>query len=81
MRLPIWPVAAATAGVYLVRAAYTLSFPTDLIGFPGLTAAIGAGLLGAGTAATITRHIGVRLAISLILVPDYALVVTVSIRP
>jgi hypothetical protein len=78
MRPPIWPIAAATAGVYLVRAAYTLTFPTDLTGFPGLTAAIGAALLGAATATTITRHIGIRLAISLILVPGYALVVAVT---
>jgi hypothetical protein len=78
MRPPIWPVAAATAGVYLVRAAYTLTFPIDLVSFPGLSAAIGAALLGAGTAATVTRHLGIRLAISLILVPGYALVVTVT---
>jgi hypothetical protein len=78
MRPPIWPVAAATAGLCLVRAGYTLTFPTDLTGFPGLTAAIGAGLLGAATAATATRHLGIRLAISLILVPGYALVVAVT---
>jgi hypothetical protein len=78
MRPPIWPVAAAIAGVYLVRAAYTLTFPTDLTGFPGLTAAIGAALLGTATAATVTRHLGIRLAISLILVPGYALVVAVT---
>ncbi|MFC7279104.1 hypothetical protein ACFQS1_34515 [Paractinoplanes rhizophilus] len=78
MRPPIWPIAAAGAGVYLVRAAYTLTFPTDLIGFPGLTAALGAALLGVATAATVTRHLGIRIAVMLILVPGYALVVTVN---
>ena len=78
MRPPIWPIAAAAAGVYLVRAAYTLTFPTNLTGFPGLTAAIGAALLGAATAATATRHLGIRIAVSLILVPGYALVVDVT---
>jgi hypothetical protein len=78
MRPPIWPIAAAGAGVYLVRSAYTLTFPTDLIGFPGLTAAIGAALLGAATAATATRYLWIRAATSLILVPGYALVVAVT---
>ncbi len=78
MRPPIWAVAAATAGVCLVRSAYTLSFPTDLTGLPGLTAATGAALLGAATAATATRHLGIRVATGLILVPGYALVVDVT---
>jgi hypothetical protein len=43
MRARIWPNAAA-AGNYLFQAAYTLTFPTDLTGYPGLTAAIGAAL-------------------------------------
>ncbi len=77
MRPPIWPIAAAAAGAYLVRAAYTLTFPTNLTGAPGLTAAIGAALLGAATAATVTRHVGIRIAIGIILVPGYALIVTV----
>jgi hypothetical protein len=77
MRPPIWPIAAAAAGVYLVRAAYTLTFPTNLTGAPGLTAAIGAALLGAATAAIVTRHVGIRIAIGIILVPGYALIVTV----
>ena len=78
MRPPLWPIAAAAAGVYLVRAAYTLTFPTDLTGYPGLTAALGAALLGVATAATATRHPGIRVAVMLILVPGYALVVTVN---
>jgi hypothetical protein len=78
LRPPIWPIAAAAGGVYLVHAAYTLTFPTDLTGFPSLTAAIGTALLGAATAATATRHIGIRVAVGLILVPGYALVVAVS---
>jgi hypothetical protein len=78
MRPPIWPIATAAAGVCLVRAAYTLTFPTDLTGFPGLTAALGAALLGAATATTATRHLGIRIAVMLILVPGYALVVTVN---
>ncbi len=77
MRPPIWAIAAAAAGVYLVRAAYTLTFPTNLTGLPGLTAAIGAALLGAATAATVTRHLGTRLAIGVILIPGFALVVAV----
>ncbi len=78
MRPPVWPIAAAAGGVYLVRAAYTLTFPTDLTGFPGLTAAVGAALLGVATAATATRQLGIRIAVMLILVPGYALVVTVN---
>ncbi|MEU8236438.1 hypothetical protein AB0C12_43175 [Actinoplanes sp. NPDC048967] len=78
MRPPLWPIAAAAAGVYLVRAAYTLTFPTDLTGMVGLTAAIGAALLGAATAATVTSHLGIRVAVGLILVPGYALIVAVS---
>ncbi|GGK99444.1 hypothetical protein [Mangrovihabitans endophyticus] len=78
MRPPVWPIAVAAAGVYLVRAAYTLTFPNDLTGMPGLTAALGAALLGAATAATVTRHLGIRIAVMLILVPGYALVVTVN---
>ena len=76
MRPPIWPIAAATAGVYLARSAYTLTFPTDLTDHPGLVAATGAAILGAATAATATRHLGIRLAIAAILVPGYAFVVT-----
>nr|WP_296072751.1 hypothetical protein [uncultured Actinoplanes sp.] len=78
MRPPAWAITAAAAGVYLVHAAYTLTFPTGLIGLPGLTAAIGAAAIGAATAATATRHLGIRIAICLILVPGYALVVDVS---
>jgi hypothetical protein len=81
MRPPLWPIAAAAIGVYLVRSAYTLTFPTDLTGFPELTAAIGAALLGAATATTATtatRNLGIRVAVSLILVPGYALLVTVN---
>lgn len=78
MRPPAWAIAAAAAGAYLVRSAYTLTFPTGLIGLPGLTAALGAAALGAATAATATRHLGIRIAICLILVPGYALVVDVT---
>jgi hypothetical protein len=75
---PLWPIAAAAAGVYLVRSAYTLTFPTDLTGLDGLAAAIGAAVLGAATASTITRNLGIRVAISLILKLIYALIVTVN---
>ena len=78
MHPPVWPIVAAATGVYLVRAAYTLTFPVDLTSYPGAIAAIGAGLLGAATAATATRHLGIRVATSLILVPGYALVVAVT---
>ena len=77
MRPPIWPIAAAAAGVYLVRSAYTLTFPTNFTGLVGLTAAIGAAAIGAATAATATRHLGTRLAIGVILIPGFALVVAV----
>ncbi len=78
MRPPIWPIAAAAAGAYLVRAAYTLTFPSDVIGFPGLTAAVGAALLGLATAATVTHHLSIRIALSLVLIPGYTFVVTVN---
>ena len=76
MRPPVWPIAAAAAGVYLVQAAYTLSFPVNLTGYDSVIAALGAALLGAATAATATRSLAIRIAISLILVPGYALIVT-----
>ncbi|MCM4078249.1 Hsp70 family protein [Paractinoplanes hotanensis] len=78
MRPPVWPIAVAAAGVYLVRSAYTLTFPTNLTGFPALTASVGAALLGAATAATVTHRLGIRLALGFILVPGYALVVSVN---
>jgi hypothetical protein len=78
MRPPVWPIAAAAAGVYLVRAAFTLTFPVNLTGYHSITAAVGAALLGAATAATATRHPTIRIAISLILIPGYALVVDVT---
>lgn len=78
MRPPLWPIAAAATGVYLIHSAYTLTFPTNLTDMEGLTAAIGAALLGAATASTVTRNLGIRVAVSLILIPGYALVVTVN---
>jgi hypothetical protein len=78
MRPPLWPIAAAATGVYLVRSAYTLTFPTDLTGLDGLTAAIGAAAIGTATASTVTRNLGIRVAVSIILIPGYALVVTVD---
>jgi hypothetical protein len=78
MRPPVWPIAAAAAGVYLVRAAFTLSFPVDLTGYHSIIVAIGAALLGMATTATATGNLAIRIAISLILVPGYALIVTPS---
>jgi hypothetical protein len=75
MRPPIWPIAAAATGAYLVRSAYSLSFPTNLTGYPGVIAATGAAILGAATAASATRHLGIRIALGVILVPGYALIV------
>lgn len=78
MRPPVWPIAAAAAGVYLVRAAFHLSFPVNLTGYHSIVAAVGAALLGAATAATATRNLAIRVAIGLILVPGYVLIVTPS---
>jgi hypothetical protein len=72
MRPPLWPIAAAAASLYLVRSAYTLTFPTNLTDSPGLTAAFGAALLGAATATTAARHLRIRIAGSVILIPGYA---------
>jgi hypothetical protein len=78
MRPPVWPIAAAAAGVYLTRSAFTLTFPTNLTGYYGIIAAIGGAALGAGTAATVTRQPWIRAATGAVLVPGYALVVTVN---
>ncbi|WP_328468881.1 hypothetical protein OHA21_00300 [Actinoplanes sp. NBC_00393] len=77
MHPPIWPIVTAATGVYLVQAAYTLTFPVNFTGNYVVVAAAGAAILGVATAATVTRHLGIRIAIGLILVPGYALIVTV----
>jgi hypothetical protein len=78
VRPPVIPVALAALGVYLQRAAGTLTFPVDLIGTPGFAQTIGASLLGVATAITATRHLIIRVITAIILGIGYGLVSSVS---
>jgi hypothetical protein len=75
---PVVAVALAAAGVYLERAALTLTFPVDVIGMTGLVQAGGAALLGIATALTVTRQPLLRAVTGFILAIGYALVSTAA---
>ncbi|MEV7628840.1 hypothetical protein [Actinoplanes sp. NPDC089786] len=77
MRPPIWPIALAAAGTFLVRWAYTTTVVRSEFPFLYGIAAIGAAALGAATAATVTRQRWAQVTTGLILTPGYALLVTV----
>ncbi|MEV4278566.1 hypothetical protein [Actinoplanes xinjiangensis] len=75
---PVTAIALAAAGVYLQRAAFTYTFPVDLIGTKGPVQIAGAILLGVATALTATRQPLLRLITAVVLGGGYALVSSVS---
>ncbi|MGC1209798.1 MAG: Hsp70 family protein [Micromonospora sp.] len=68
--------AIATTGIFLMRAALTLTPPVDLTGMPGLAGSTGAALLGVATALTASRSRAVRTVAAPGLAIGYALVFT-----
>ncbi|MFI2667852.1 Hsp70 family protein [Micromonospora carbonacea] len=66
----------ATAGIFLMRAALTITTPVDLTGMPGLVGSCGAALLGTATALTATRTRLARTITAPGLAIGYALVFT-----
>jgi hypothetical protein len=81
LRPPAAAIALATVGIYLIRSAFTLTIPTNLIGFPGAIAAAGGALLGLATAGTATRQPLIRAITGCVLALGYALVTTVTTAP
>jgi hypothetical protein len=71
---PTLAIAAGASGVYLMRSAFTSSFPTSLTGSPATITAVGAAMLGAATAFTATRQPLIRAVTGGILALGYALV-------
>ncbi|MFI7491417.1 hypothetical protein ACIBXA_23840 [Micromonospora echinaurantiaca] len=69
-------MAIATAGIFLMRAALTLTTPVDLTGMPGLAGSTGAALVGVATALTASRSRTVRTITAPGLAIGYALVFT-----
>ncbi|MER5338580.1 hypothetical protein [Micromonospora sp. NPDC002717] len=64
----------AAIGIFLMRAALTLTTPIDLTGMPGLAGSLGAALLGAATALTASRSRMLRTITAPGLAIGYALV-------
>ncbi|MFI7578243.1 Hsp70 family protein [Micromonospora sp. NPDC049497] len=64
----------AAAGIFLMRAALTITTPVDLTGMPGLAGSLGAALLGAATALTASRSRVTRAITAPGLAIGYALV-------
>ncbi|WP_157748228.1 Hsp70 family protein [Micromonospora echinaurantiaca] len=75
-RPAITHVAIATAGIFLMRAALTLTTPVDLTGMPGLAGSAGAALVGVATALTASRSRTIRTITAPGLAIGYALVFT-----
>lgn len=75
-RPAIMPAAIATVGIYLMRAALTLTPPVDLTGMPGLVGSAGAALLGIATALTASRSRTIRTITAPGLAIGYAIVFT-----
>ncbi|MBO4210819.1 hypothetical protein, partial [Micromonospora echinofusca] len=72
---PAWThVLTAAAGMFLMRAALTLSTPVDLIDMPGIAGSLGAALLGIATALTASRNRTIRAITAPGLAIGYALV-------
>jgi hypothetical protein len=70
--------AIAATGIYLMRAALTITPPVDLTGVDGLVGSIGAGLLGIATALTASRSRITRTITGTGLAIGYAIVFTYS---
>ncbi|MGW5666450.1 hypothetical protein [Micromonospora sp. NPDC003776] len=83
--LPVWlartrpailHAGIATTGIYLMRAALTLTPPVDATGMPGLFASAGAALIGVATALTAIRSRAARAVTAPGLGIGYAIIVT-----
>ncbi|MFG3690652.1 Hsp70 family protein [Micromonospora sp. NPDC047740] len=68
--------AIAVAGIYLMRAALTITAPVDLTGMEGLIGSIGAALVGVGTGLTASRSRTIRTITATGLAIGYAIVFT-----
>ncbi|MEV0429649.1 hypothetical protein [Micromonospora sp. NPDC050495] len=68
--------ATAGIGIYLMRAALTITAPVDLTGMPGLVGSVGAALLGVATALTASRSRTIRTVTAPGLAIGYAVVFT-----
>ncbi|MEU4482534.1 hypothetical protein AB0F68_31415 [Micromonospora sp. NPDC023966] len=75
-RPAILHAAIATTGIYLMRAALTITPPVDLTGMPGLIGSAGAALLGVATALTASRSRTIRTVTAPGLGIGYAIVFT-----
>ncbi|MFJ1540424.1 hypothetical protein ACIODS_17965 [Micromonospora chalcea] len=75
-RPAITHAAIATTGIYLMRAALTITPPVDLTGMPGLIGSAGAALLGIATALTASRSRTIRTITAPGLAIGYAIVFT-----
>ncbi|MFG3602463.1 Hsp70 family protein [Micromonospora chersina] len=75
-RPAILHAAIATTGIYLMRAALTITPPVDLTGMPGLIGSTGAALLGVATALTASRSRTIRTVTAPGLGLGYAIVFT-----
>ena len=75
-RPAITHAAIATTGIYLMRAALTITPPVDLTGMPGLIGSAGAALLGVATALTASRSRTIRTITAPGLAIGYAIVFT-----
>ncbi|MEV0156295.1 Hsp70 family protein [Micromonospora sp. NPDC050686] len=67
-------VLIAAAGIFLMRAALTITIPVDLTGMPGLAGSLGAALLGTATAFTAAHSRIIRAIAAPGLAIGYALV-------
>ncbi|OKI53799.1 hypothetical protein [Micromonospora sp. CB01531] len=68
--------AIAVTGIYLMRAALTITAPVDLTGMEGLIGSIGAALVGAATGLTASRSRTIRTITATGLAIGYAIVFT-----
>ncbi|WDQ02261.1 hypothetical protein PVK74_10790 [Micromonospora chalcea] len=75
-RPAILPAAIGTTGIYLMRAALTITPPVDVTGMAGLMASAGAALIGVATALTAIRSRTARAITAPGLAIGYAIVVT-----
>ncbi|MEU1687916.1 hypothetical protein [Micromonospora sp. NPDC005707] len=75
-RPAILHAAIATTGIYLMRAALTITPPVDLTGMPGLIGSAGAALLGVATALTVSGSRTIRMVTAPGLGLGYAIVFT-----
>lgn len=78
---PVVAVGLGSLGVFLMRSAFSFTFPTSVTGYPGAVTFLGAALLGVATAWTATRQPLTRAVIGGILGIGFALVGTHDTAP